>query len=126
LIAVVFDEGRLHRMQVLGLAETFDGLDFVAFVHHRKREARIHAPTVDQHSTGAALAVVAALFRAGEPEMFAQRIENGGARVDRQRPPGTVHGQRDIGFLRREFGAWRCLRLLDCLLILRGTFCTPE
>ena len=47
------------------------------------RQALMRTP-FDQHGAGAALAVVAALLRAGETEMLAQRIEQGGAGIERQ------------------------------------------
>ena len=40
LVAVVLDEGGLHRVQVVGRAQPFDGGDAVALVHHRERQAR--------------------------------------------------------------------------------------
>ena len=42
---------------------------------HGEREAGIDPPSVHQHRTGAALAVIAALLGAGQVEMVAQRIE---------------------------------------------------
>ena len=41
----------------------------------REHEAGIGAPPVDQNGAGAALAAVAALFRPGQAEVFAQEIE---------------------------------------------------
>ena len=84
LIAVVLDEGGLHRMQVLRRAEPLDGGDAVALVHHRQRQAGVDPPPVDDHRAGAALAVVAALLGAGEMQMLAQRVEQRGAGIDRR------------------------------------------
>ena len=51
----------------------------------RKRQAGQHAPSVDQHGAGAALAVVAAFLGAGQAEMLAQRVEQRGADIERER-----------------------------------------
>src|SRR5690348_2716037 len=51
--------------------------------------------TVDEHGARTALSVVAALLRAGEPEVLAQQVEQRGARVDRQRVLGAVDPERD-------------------------------
>ena len=53
-------------------------------MHDRERQAGIDAPAIDDHGAGAALAVVAALLGAGEMQMLAQRIEQGGASVELQ------------------------------------------
>ena len=85
LVAVVLDEGGLHRVQLVRRAQAFDGGDAVAVVHHRQRQARVDPATVDDDRAGAALAVVAALLGAGQVQVFAQRIEQRGARVEFER-----------------------------------------
>src|SRR5207253_596620 len=60
LVAVVLHERGLHRMEASRLAEALDRRDFVAVLHHGEREARADAPSVDDHRTRAALALVAA------------------------------------------------------------------
>ena len=62
LIAIVLDEGGLHRMQIGGRAQPFNGRDAVAFVHHGKRQAGVDPTPVDHHRAGAALPVIAAFF----------------------------------------------------------------
>lgn len=39
LIAVMFDEGLLQRVKVVGGTEVLDGGNVVAFMHHGEREA---------------------------------------------------------------------------------------
>ena len=96
LVAVVLHKGRLHGVQVAGLADAFDGRDLVAFMHHREREAAVHATSVHVDRAGAALAVVAAFLRAGQVEPFAQRVQQCGARVEiAQRVFLAVDAQRD-------------------------------
>jgi len=89
----MLDEGGLHRMQVIGRSEAFDGGDGIALVLYRQAEAGIDALTVDQHGTGTALTVVAALFRSSQLQMFAQGIEQRGPGVELKLPPLAVDGQ---------------------------------
>src|SRR5205807_6036070 len=63
--------------------------------------ARHHAPIVDQYRAGTTLAVVAALFAAGELEMLTQRVEHRRAGVDVQALVLAVDPQRDIDRKRR-------------------------
>ena len=69
-------------MQVSGLPNAFDRRDFVALVHHREREAAVHAPAVHMDGAGAALPVIAAFLGAGQMDPLAQRVEQRGARVE--------------------------------------------
>ena len=69
-------------MQLLRRAQTLDGGDGVAFVHHGERQAGRDAPAADDHGAGAALALVAALLAAGEMQVLAQRVEQRGPRVE--------------------------------------------
>src|SRR4051794_15588221 len=99
----MFDESLLQRMQRRSLRQTFDGGDLRAILHHGQRKARIYAPPVDENGAGAALAVVAALFAAGQIEVEPQRIEERSPGRDRQRPVCPVHAQRDAHLAR----GWR-------------------
>ena len=83
LKSVVFDKRSLHRMQRRRCGEAFDGGDLVALMHDRESEAGIYAPAVDVHRARAALAVIAALLRAEEVQVFAQRVEQGDTRLQR-------------------------------------------
>ena len=74
--------------------QAFDRDDMFAVMHHRERQTTIDATAFQQHGAGAALAVVAALFRAGGMQMIAQGIEQGGARIDLQIALHAVHMQR--------------------------------
>ena len=81
LVAVVLHKGRLHGVQIVRLSQAFDGRDLVALVHYGERKTAVHAPPVDVHGACAALAMVAALLGAGQVQAFAQRVEQGGARI---------------------------------------------
>jgi hypothetical protein len=58
-------EGRLHRVQVAGLAQPLDRQDLGALVHNGERQAGIDPPPIHQHGTGTALAVIAAFLATG-------------------------------------------------------------
>ena len=62
-----------------------------------EREAGVGAAAVEQDRAGAALAVVAALLRAGEAEVLAQEVEQRGARVDVEAVLLAVDAERDLG-----------------------------
>src|SRR4030081_3171975 len=82
LKAVMLDEGRLHRVQIIRRAEALDCGDLVAFMHHSEAEAGINSLTTNDDGAGATLTVVAALYGAGKLQMFAQRVEQSGAGVE--------------------------------------------
>ena len=58
--------------------------DAIARVRNGECQARIDAPVVDKNRARAALAAVAAFLRAGEADVFAQRIEQRHARLEHQ------------------------------------------
>jgi hypothetical protein len=62
-------------MKPIAFSETFDGSDLVVLVSNGERETRQNALSIDVHGTGAALALVAPLFAAVQPEMLAKGIE---------------------------------------------------
>src|SRR3984957_2582563 len=75
LVAIVLDEGCLHRVQVARLAKPFNRGDLVALVHHGQRQAGIDAAAVHVDGAGSALAMVAALLGAGQADGLAQAVE---------------------------------------------------
>jgi hypothetical protein len=100
----MLDEGGLHRVQRAVAGEPFDGRDLVALLHDRKGQAGVDPTAVDQHGAGAALPEVAPLLGAGQPEMLAQRVEQGGARVQLQAVLGAVDPERDLEAIGRGVG----------------------
>ena len=72
-------------------------VDLGAVVRDREREAGVDAAAVEQDRAGAALAVVAALLRAGQPEVLAQQVQQRGARVDGEAVLLAVDVQGDLG-----------------------------
>ena len=90
LKGVVADERLLHRMQAAVVAgQPFDRRDRAAVALRRERQARHDALAVEQHRARAAGALIAALLRAGQPELVAQRVEQRDAGIELQpvRPP---------------------------------------
>jgi hypothetical protein len=95
LEGVMLDEGLLQGMKRASLRQAFDRRDLCAILHDREREARVDAPAVEQNGTGAALAVVAALFGPGNVEIEAQRVEQRGPWRDCQFALHAVDMKRD-------------------------------
>jgi len=62
LESIVFDEGRLHRMQFFPGRKPFDRRDLVAVMHHGQSQAGVDATPVYMDRASAALAVVSALL----------------------------------------------------------------
>jgi hypothetical protein len=75
LVAIMLDEGGLHGMQIVRLADTLDSGDLFAREHHGKGKAGVYPAAIDVNRACAALTVVAALFGAGKVEPFAEKIE---------------------------------------------------
>src|SRR5262249_56743300 len=95
LEGVMLDEGLLQGMKCASLRQALDRRELCAILHDREREAGVDAPAVEQNGTGAALAVVAALFGPGEVEIEAQRIQQRGPRRDCQFALHAVDMKRD-------------------------------
>jgi hypothetical protein len=109
----VIDKSLLHRMQrTVGAGEAFDGGDFLTLCHRDEGEAGQNAAAVDHDRAGAALTMVAAFLGTGEPDMFAQGIEQCGAAVEVEIVLLAVDGQRhvdpitrgQVGYFWRGFG----------------------
>src|SRR6185503_8357296 len=100
LEAVLRDEGGLKRVQLVAVGEALDGRHVGAVERHREQQARVRPAPVHEDGAGAALAVVAALLRAGQAEPLAQQVEKGRARVELERVLLAVDAQadaRDLG-----------------------------
>ena len=69
------DERLLKRMQRAIVRQTLDRGDLRAIVHDGERQAGIDTPSVDENGASAALALIAAFFRAGQVQMLAQQIK---------------------------------------------------
>jgi hypothetical protein len=114
LEGVALDKGGLQRMKLLALRQAFNGLDLAPIDQRGEREARLHALSIDEDRAGSALPEVTAFLRASELQVFAQGIEQGGARIERQLVFGTIHAQdngnrwdRGVGLRGRHFGLLR-------------------
>lgn len=90
----MFDEGSLHRMQILSISQPFNGCHFIAVVHQSKTEARLDAPAVDDDRACATLSVIAPFLAACKVEAIPQHIKKRHAGVDIQRMLGAIHFER--------------------------------
>jgi hypothetical protein len=76
LQGIQVDKSLLHRVQsAIFPQEPFDSGDHTALRRHRQSQTREGAAAIKMHRAGAALAVIATLFRAGQANLFPQRIE---------------------------------------------------
>ena len=102
LESIMIDKGPLQWMQRAVFGETLDRCDVRAVLHDREGQARIDPAIVDQNRAGAALAVVAALLRSGQPEMNPQCVEKRRPRRERQLFRYAIDMKRDGHFRRRR------------------------
>jgi len=89
----MLDEGLLQRVHPVRRAEALNGGDVGPVERQRELEAGIHTFAVDQYRAGAALAMVTALFRAGQFEIAAEQIEQGLPGMDIEIVRGAVDRQ---------------------------------
>ena len=95
---IVLDERLLQRMQLVARRPDPRSVTTSApSCATASARQRCVAAAVDQHRAGTALAVVAALLRAGQPELLAQEVEQRRARVDRDVVRDAVHPQLHVG-----------------------------
>ena len=80
---------------VLGVAQPFHGRHLVPIGLRAEDEARADEPAVEEHRAGAALALLAGVLRARQPEPFAQDEQQALARPDLGLLALTVDGQLD-------------------------------
>jgi hypothetical protein len=89
--ATVDHPGFLQRMQVSGGADAFDGEDLFPILELADRDhTGLDRFVVDEHGTGAALAVIAADFAAREQQLFAQYVGQFLGWIDDQGPIDTI------------------------------------
>jgi hypothetical protein len=71
----------LDRVQRPALGETFDSDDLAALGRAHRRHARHCRGAVEKHGTRSALTFAAAVFRSGQPQVFAQNFQEGPLRL---------------------------------------------
>src|SRR3546814_9107503 len=81
----MLDERLLHRVRPVRCPKALDRHDVVVVMLHRQAEAAVDPPSARDHRAGAALSVIAALFRARQAQMFAQCVEECRARIEFER-----------------------------------------
>src|SRR5581483_5183978 len=95
-------EGALHPVEPFRAGESLDGSDLQILRVVRERDAgedRLAAPgapaLLRQDRAGAAVPLVAALLRPGEPQVVPQRLEQRALRRDGQRMPLAIDEEVD-------------------------------
>src|SRR5262249_37346672 len=94
----VLRKGFLHRVDLIALSQPLDRQHLVPLGFEGKNETRINRFAVQQHRTGAALALAAALLGTGQVQLFPQELQERLARLDRHFIGCTIHGQRNETF----------------------------
>ena len=94
---MIVPERLLQRVQFVASSEPLDSAHPRALGLHREHQAGPYRLVVDQHGAGAALALAAAVFCAGQLEILTQDIEQGAGRVGGNRPRFSVYGEIDFG-----------------------------
>jgi hypothetical protein len=89
-------ERPLDGAQLAAVGEPFDGGDLAAVALHGERQAPVHPRAVDEHGARAAGALVAALLGAGEPDLLAQPVEQGGAGMHDRAHRAAVDPDGDV------------------------------
>src|SRR5580658_1834443 len=95
LETVVSKEGGLGGAEIVGCAEALDGGDLGALRGDGEGKAGVDAAAIHEDGAGAALAVIATFLAAGEVEVLAEDVEEGGARVDGEGALLPVDGEGD-------------------------------
>jgi hypothetical protein len=95
LEGVVFDKRSLQWVQVSIIGKPLDRDDLGILMRDGESEATVHAPAIEQHGARAALPVVAALLRAGEPKVLAKYVKERGSGIDGQLVGYSIYPQVD-------------------------------
>ena len=82
LVAIVFNEGGLHGVKVIGLTDSFDGGDLVVRVHDGEGETGVDAASINVDGARSALPVIAALLGTRRNKVLSEAVEEGGARIE--------------------------------------------
>jgi hypothetical protein len=96
----MFQKSGLHGMQLVTFRQAFYGRNFIALMRDRQSQAAINPSSIYEHGAGSALATVATLFGSRQRKVFAQCVEQGHARIERQ----TVGLPVDVQLNRHEIG----------------------
>lgn len=98
LKSVMFNEGFLNGVQLTVLRKAFDGRDFPAIGLHREMKTGLDDFAVKQNRAGAAFAHDAADVRAGETDIFAQKMREQDTRLDVFLVEPAIDGDADCLF----------------------------
>jgi len=101
LEGVVFDKRSLQWVQVSIIGKPLDGDELGILMRDGESEATVHAPAIKQNGAGAALPVVAAFLRAGEPKVLAKYVKERGSGIDGKLVGCSIYPQGD-----RKIHSW--------------------
>src|SRR5262249_18176696 len=87
-----------------GIRDALDRLDPAAVALNGERQTAAHDRAVEQHRAGAAHAVLAADVAAGQPQILAQEVDQGLARLDALLDLLAVHAETDLVILHAHVG----------------------
>ncbi len=101
-----FEEALLERVQVPWLGEAFDRLDPCSLGFNRQDNAAIDRDAAEHDRTGAAVAVVAAFFGAGEAQGLAEDFQQALPRLAEKLGGFAVDSRRDVDFFHGSSDEW--------------------
>src|SRR3954467_3491275 len=101
LESIPLDESGLQSVELVALRQPLDRRNLAPFDKGSERQARFHALAIHRNRAGAALAQATAFLRAGELQVLAQGVEQGGAWIERQLAVVSVDSQHDAQRSRR-------------------------
>jgi hypothetical protein len=93
-----------RRSERAGRPKTFDRRDAISLMHHRERQAGVDAAALNNDRAGATLAVIAALFGAGELQVLSQSVQKRRTYVEFEISGCPVDLEGDPGRHRRVAG----------------------
>src|SRR6185503_20028603 len=93
----------LERMQLTASRDSLDSRHLAAVCLDAEHQAGGHDASVENHGAGAAVAVVAAFLAAGEPDNFAQALEQGLARLGEELDRFSVDGRLYVNFRLHDY-----------------------
>jgi len=106
LKGVVLEEGGLYGAEVVALGEAFNRGDLASIGYGSEGETTVYSAAVQNNGACSTLAVIAALFAAGQIEVLPESVEKGSTGIEGERFGLAVHFEGDRDCLG---SAGRCL-----------------
>src|SRR5437879_3030679 len=93
------NESFLHSVQLFAGGDALDGFDLAPRDLQDRHQATVGDLAVDPHRAGAALALATAFFRAGEPQLLTQYVQQPRHWVGFEAERLAIHRAGDLGFV---------------------------